>query len=89
MPEAISGASQQIDAAHYDHETDLLVFGSGAGGLSAGLFGHKEGLRVLLCEKSGQVGGTTATSGGGVTLGPAIVFAYRAVKHAAAQSPGA
>ena len=48
----------------YDHETDLLVFGSGAGGLAASLFGTMEGLRVVLCEKTEMIGGTTATSGG-------------------------
>ena len=48
----------------WDAETDLLVFGSGAGGLAASLFGAKKGLRVLLCEKASQLGGTTATSGG-------------------------
>ncbi|HVX98663.1 MAG TPA: FAD-binding protein [Pseudorhodoplanes sp.] len=49
---------------HWDHEVDLLVFGAGMGGMSAALVGAHEGLRVLLCEKTGQVGGTTATSAG-------------------------
>ena len=48
----------------WDVEIDLLVFGSGAGGLAAALFAVKSGLHVLLCEKSDQLGGTTATSGG-------------------------
>lgn len=48
----------------WDYETDLLVFGSGAGGFSAGIFGRKQGLDVLICEKTSVVGGTTATSGG-------------------------
>ncbi|WP_371836211.1 FAD-dependent oxidoreductase [Ochrobactrum sp. Q0168] len=43
---------------------DILVFGSGAGGLAASLFAAKRGMKVLLCEKSDLVGGTTATSGG-------------------------
>lgn len=50
--------------SQWDMETDLLVFGSGAGGLAASLYGAKAGFRVLLCEKSQQLGGTTATSGG-------------------------
>ncbi|MGC4252525.1 MAG: FAD-dependent oxidoreductase [Sphingobium sp.] len=50
----------------WDLETDLIVFGSGAGGLSAALFGARAGLDVLLCEKRQYVGGTTATSGGGI-----------------------
>jgi 3-oxosteroid 1-dehydrogenase len=52
----------------WDREVDLLVFGSGAAGLCAALVGANEGLDVLLCEKSPQVGGTTATSGGTVWI---------------------
>jgi 3-oxosteroid 1-dehydrogenase len=52
----------------WDHETDLLVFGAGMGGLCAALFGVLEGLDVLLCEKTDQVGGTTATSAGTVWI---------------------
>ena len=48
----------------YDFETDLLIFGSGAAGFSAGIFGRQQGLDVLICEKMPVVGGTTATSGG-------------------------
>lgn len=47
-----------------EFETDLLVFGSGAGGMAAALFAAKRGLKVLLCEKTALLGGTTATSGG-------------------------
>src|SRR5262252_9075420 len=43
---------------------DVLVFGAGAGGMTAALGCALEGLDVLLCEKSSQVGGTTATSAG-------------------------
>jgi len=48
----------------WDHDVDLLIFGAGMGGMSAALIGANEGLTVLLCEKTGQVGGTTATSAG-------------------------
>lgn len=48
----------------WDHETDVLVFGSGAGGLSAAIYGRKTGLDVLVCEKAATLGGTTASSGG-------------------------
>ncbi len=51
-------------ARQWDDETDVLVFGSGVGGLAASLFAAKHGQRVLLCEKSDKLGGTTATSGG-------------------------
>ena len=129
-------------------EVDLLVAGAGPAGMAAALVASLEGLDVLLCEKSDQVGGTGSTSAGtlwipgnsqsraagysdsaeqadryltaligegtnrgkpipglyacgndmasvmagsypgpGTTLGPAIVFAYRAVMHAKGSSP--
>ena len=40
--------------------------GAGAAGMTAALVGALEGLDVLLCEKSTQVGGTSATSAGTV-----------------------
>ncbi|NCZ89075.1 MAG: FAD-dependent oxidoreductase [Actinobacteria bacterium] len=43
---------------------DLVVVGAGAGGMVAALVAALEGLRVVLCEGSQQVGGTTATSAG-------------------------
>lgn len=45
-------------------EVDLLVLGAGAGGMTAALIAALDGLRVLVVEKTAQVGGTTATSGG-------------------------
>ncbi|HUG78211.1 MAG TPA: FAD-dependent oxidoreductase [Burkholderiales bacterium] len=45
-------------------QVDLLVAGAGAGGMAAALVGALEGLEVLLCEKSSQIGGTSATSAG-------------------------
>ncbi|HEY7244853.1 MAG TPA: FAD-dependent oxidoreductase [Xanthobacteraceae bacterium] len=45
-------------------EVDALIVGAGAAGMTAALVGALEGLNVLLCEKSAQVGGTTATSAG-------------------------
>lgn len=51
-------------ASTYDEEVDLLVFGGGAGGMTAALVASLEGLKVILCEKTDQVGGTTSTSGG-------------------------
>lgn len=53
---------------NWDHEADLLVFGSGAAGMTAALVGAQEGLNVVLCEKSSQLGGTTATSGGSLWI---------------------
>ncbi|WP_342131766.1 FAD-dependent oxidoreductase [Hydrogenophaga sp. OTU3427] len=43
---------------------DLLVIGSGAGGLSAAVTAAHLGLKVIVAEKEAQYGGTTAWSGG-------------------------
>jgi succinate dehydrogenase/fumarate reductase flavoprotein subunit len=45
-------------------EVDLLVAGAGPAGMTAALIASLEGLDVLLCEKSDQVGGTGATAAG-------------------------
>src|SRR5690242_4804399 len=51
-----------------EREVDVLIFGAGMGGMCAALFASLEGLDVLLCEKTDQVGGTTATSAGTVWI---------------------
>ncbi|MEX3672341.1 FAD-dependent oxidoreductase [Paraburkholderia phenoliruptrix] len=51
-------------APQKEEDVDLLVIGSGAAGLSAALFAAKQGLSVLVCEKSQRLGGTTALSNG-------------------------
>lgn len=43
---------------------DLLVVGTGGGGLTAAVVARKAGLKVLLIEKEDLFGGTTAYSGG-------------------------
>ncbi len=45
-------------------ECDVLVLGSGAGGLSAAVTAAAQGLRVMVAEKEDVFGGTTAWSGG-------------------------
>jgi succinate dehydrogenase/fumarate reductase flavoprotein subunit len=45
-------------------EVDLLVAGAGPAGMTAALVASLQGLTVLLCEKSDQVGGTGSTSAG-------------------------
>ena len=47
-----------------EREVDLLVAGAGPAGMTAALIASLEGLDVLLCEKSEQVGGTGATAAG-------------------------
>ncbi|NNE56544.1 MAG: FAD-dependent oxidoreductase, partial [Hellea sp.] len=51
-----------------NHEVDVLVIGSGAGGLTAAITAHEYGGDVLVVEKSGEYGGTSATSGGGIWI---------------------
>jgi succinate dehydrogenase/fumarate reductase flavoprotein subunit len=47
---------------------DLLVIGSGAGGLAAAVTAAHLGLKVIVAEKDPQYGGTTAWSGGWMWL---------------------
>jgi succinate dehydrogenase/fumarate reductase flavoprotein subunit len=56
------------DDRNWDGETDLLIVGAGVAGMTAALVGALEGLRVVVCEKSDMVGGTTATSAGTVWI---------------------
>lgn len=46
------------------HDCDVLVIGSGAGGLSTAVTAGRHGLDVLVVEKEPVFGGTTAFSGG-------------------------
>jgi succinate dehydrogenase/fumarate reductase flavoprotein subunit len=57
----MSNAAMDADA---DREVDLLIAGAGPAGMTAALVASLEGLEVLLCEKSDQVGGTGSTSAG-------------------------
>lgn len=47
-----------------DMECDVLVAGSGAGGLAAAITARRHGLEVIVAEKEPLFGGTTARSGG-------------------------
>ena len=50
--------------SHPETECDVLVIGSGAGGLSAAVTAAWHGLKVIVVEKERVFGGTTAWSGG-------------------------
>lgn len=52
----------------FDAQADLLVVGSGAGGLTAALTASIEGAEALVIEKSNRYGGTSAMSGGGIWI---------------------
>jgi 3-oxosteroid 1-dehydrogenase len=49
-----------------DAEFDLVVAGSGAAGMTAALTAAHLGLSVVVIEKAGAFGGSTARSGGGI-----------------------
>ena len=48
------------------HVVDVLVIGSGGGGMTAALAADASGLTTLVVEKSRHFGGSTALSGGGI-----------------------
>jgi 3-oxosteroid 1-dehydrogenase len=54
--------------ANWDFETDYLVVGSGAAGMSAAITAHRNGLDTIIIESMPTWGGTTAISGGGLWM---------------------
>lgn len=58
-------------------ECDVLVAGSGAGGLAAAITAAQHGLQVIVTEKEPLFGGTTAYSAGGIWI-PCSSHARRA-----------
>ena len=54
---------------HWDYSFDVVVVGSGNGGMTAALCTYEMGMKdVLLVEKSDLYGGTSSISGGGVWI---------------------
>ena len=62
MPPAKHG--YEASRMYGQQDCDLLVIGSGAGGLSAAVTAAWHGLKVIVAEKEPVLGGTTAWSGG-------------------------
>ena len=52
----------------WDYETDYLVVGTGAAGLSAAITAKRNGLDTIVVESTDKWGGTTAISGGGLWM---------------------
>lgn len=67
-------------------DCDVLVLGSGAGGLSAAVTAAAQGLRVIVAEKEAVFGGTTAWSGGWLWI-PRNPLATRAGIHEDIEAP--
>lgn len=61
-------SSVSSSKAGWDHTVDVLVVGSGAGGMVAALTAHDGGANVLVIEKSDTYGGSSARSGGGIWI---------------------
>jgi 3-oxosteroid 1-dehydrogenase len=61
-----AAAAQGQPAGAEDAEFDMVVAGSGAAGMTAALTATDLGLSVLVIEKTGTFGGSTARSGGGI-----------------------
>lgn len=51
-----------------DQQYDVVVCGSGAGGMTAALCAGQLGLSAVVIEKSDRYGGTSAVSGGGIWI---------------------
>lgn len=56
--------AQGEDGISWDRETDVVVVGTGGGAAVAALRAHESGSSVVILEKAGSFGGTTAKSGG-------------------------
>lgn len=54
--------------SQWHEEVDVLVVGSGGGGMTAAIRAHDKGAKALLIEKSNYYGGSTAMSGGVVWI---------------------
>ncbi|MCC8392641.1 FAD-dependent oxidoreductase [Paraburkholderia sp. MMS20-SJTR3] len=67
-------------------ECDVLVLGSGAGGLAAAVTAAAQGLRVIVAEKEAVFGGTSAWSGGWMWI-PRNPLATRAGIHEDIEAP--
>ena len=58
---ALGLVSAPADAAEqFDGEFDIVVAGSGCGGLASALFARWQGNSVIVLEKAGSIGGTTS-----------------------------
>jgi len=56
-------------AEEWDKEVDVLVVGTGNGALTSALCNWEMGTKdILIVEKTDKVGGTSASSGGGIWI---------------------
>jgi succinate dehydrogenase/fumarate reductase flavoprotein subunit len=62
----VKGGEAPSDPSRWDAQADIVIVGSGAGGMTAALAAKSAGLEPLVLEKSEIFGGSTAMSGGGI-----------------------
>lgn len=55
---------RQPGAGRWDHASDVVIVGSGAGSFCGALVAHAHGASATIVEKQDRVGGSTAMSGG-------------------------
>lgn len=70
----------------HTHQCDVLIIGSGAGGLSSAFTAAHAGLDVIVAEKASVLGGTTAVSGGWLWI-PNTPHAVRAGQAESIEMP--
>jgi len=58
------GSASEEAAQKWNHETDILVVGSGVGACTAAVTAHENGDAVMVVEKAGFMGGTSFKSAG-------------------------
>ena len=63
---AESNSAEYHGAEYHGAEFDIVVAGSGAAGMTAALTAARRGSTVVVLEKAGSFGGSTARSGGGI-----------------------
>jgi 3-oxosteroid 1-dehydrogenase len=67
-PLPISSEHDPAIMAEWDYTTDVIVVGSGAGGMVSALYADYHGLEALILEKTSTYGGSSALSGGGLWI---------------------